>query len=61
MPIEGLNALVRYAPLGPIFAIMPWNLPFWQVLRLLIPTALAGNTVLVKHSDSVQGMRAGIR
>lgn len=55
MPIEGLNALVRYAPLGPIFAIMPWNLPFWQVLRFFIPTALAGNTVLVKHSDSVQG------
>jgi acyl-CoA reductase-like NAD-dependent aldehyde dehydrogenase len=55
MPIEGLNACVRYAPLGPIFAIMPWNLPFWQVLRFFIPTALAGNTVLVKHSDSVQG------
>lgn len=54
-PIEGLNAFVRYAPLGPIFAIMPWNLPFWQVLRFFIPTALAGNTVLVKHSDSVQG------
>lgn len=54
-PIEGLNAFVRYAPLGPVFAIMPWNLPFWQVLRFFIPTALAGNTVLVKHSDSVQG------
>jgi len=55
VPIEGLNAFVRYAPLGPVFAIMPWNLPFWQVLRFFIPTALAGNTVLVKHSDSVQG------
>ncbi|MDX0018741.1 aldehyde dehydrogenase family protein [Sinorhizobium meliloti] len=54
-PIEGLNARVVYEPLGPIFAIMPWNLPFWQVLRFFIPTALAGNTVLVKHSDSVQG------
>ncbi len=54
-PIEGLNAFVRHAPLGPIFAIMPWNLPFWQVLRFFIPTALAGNSVLVKHSDSVQG------
>ncbi|MEM1361315.1 MAG: NAD-dependent succinate-semialdehyde dehydrogenase [Pseudomonadota bacterium] len=54
-PIEGLNARVVYEPLGVIFAIMPWNLPFWQVLRFFIPTALAGNTVLVKHSDSVQG------
>lgn len=54
-PIEGLNARVAYEPLGVIFAIMPWNLPFWQVLRFVIPTALAGNTVLVKHSDSVQG------
>ncbi|MEG4641924.1 NAD-dependent succinate-semialdehyde dehydrogenase [Paracoccus sp. APAP_BH8] len=54
-PIEGLNARVVYEPLGAIFAIMPWNLPFWQVLRFFIPTALAGNTVLVKHSDSVQG------
>jgi succinate-semialdehyde dehydrogenase/glutarate-semialdehyde dehydrogenase/succinate-semialdehyde dehydrogenase len=54
-PIEGLKASVVYEPLGTIFAIMPWNLPFWQVLRFFIPTALAGNTVLVKHSDSVQG------
>lgn len=54
-PIEGLNARIVHEPLGVIFAIMPWNLPFWQVLRFFIPTALAGNTVLVKHSDSVQG------
>ncbi|MEM9814108.1 MAG: aldehyde dehydrogenase family protein, partial [Pseudomonadota bacterium] len=38
-PIEGLNARVAYEPLGVIFAIMPWNLPFWQVLRFFIPTA----------------------
>ena len=54
-PIEGLNARVAYQSLGPVFAIMPWNLPFWQVLRFFIPTALAGNTVLVKHAETVQG------
>ena len=54
-PIDGLNARVAYQSLGPVFAIMPWNLPFWQVLRFFIPTALAGNTVLVKHAETVQG------
>lgn len=55
MPIEGMNAHVAYESLGPVFAVMPWNLPFWQVLRFFIPTVLAGNTVLVKHAETVQG------
>jgi acyl-CoA reductase-like NAD-dependent aldehyde dehydrogenase len=55
VPIEGMNAHVAYESLGPVFAVMPWNLPFWQVLRFFIPTALAGNTVLVKHAETVQG------
>src|ERR1700728_1214455 len=46
---------VVYESLGPILAIMPWNLPFWQVLRFFIPTALVGNTVVVKHAETVQG------
>jgi len=53
--IEGMNATIVYESLGPVFAVMPWNLPFWQVLRFFIPTALAGNTVLVKHAETVQG------
>jgi acyl-CoA reductase-like NAD-dependent aldehyde dehydrogenase len=53
-PIPGTPGRVVYESLGPILAIMPWNLPFWQVLRFFIPTALVGNTVVVKHAESVQ-------
>jgi acyl-CoA reductase-like NAD-dependent aldehyde dehydrogenase len=54
-PIAGTQSQIIYQPLGPILGIMPWNLPFWQVLRFFIPAALVGNTVLVKHAETVQG------
>jgi succinate-semialdehyde dehydrogenase len=49
-----INAYVSYLPLGPILAIMPWNFPIWQLTRMAIPTMLAGNVVLVKHSPNTQ-------
>src|SRR5215510_9921718 len=49
-----VNAYVSYLPLGPILAIMPWNFPLWQLTRMAIPTILAGNVVLVKHSRNTQ-------
>ena len=49
-----VNAYVSYLPLGPILAIMPWNFPMWQLTRMAIPTMLAGNVVLVKHSPNTQ-------
>jgi acyl-CoA reductase-like NAD-dependent aldehyde dehydrogenase len=53
-PIGTVNAYVSYLPLGPILAIMPWNFPIWQLTRMAIPTMLAGNVVLVKHSPNTQ-------
>jgi succinate-semialdehyde dehydrogenase/glutarate-semialdehyde dehydrogenase/succinate-semialdehyde dehydrogenase len=58
--IPGTPARIVYQSIGPIFAIMPWNLPFWQVLRLFSPTALVGNTLIVKHAESVQGCAAAL-
>ena len=46
---------IRLEPLGVLFAIMPWNFPYWQVVRVLAPALLLGNTVVLKHAENVSG------
>ncbi len=46
------QSLVAFRPIGVIFAIMPWNFPYWQVFRAAAPALAAGNTMVLKHADS---------
>ena len=52
---DAQKSLMAYQPLGLLLAVMPWNFPFWQVVRAAAPALAAGNVVVLKHADNVTG------
>lgn len=58
---EAKRSFIAFEPLGVVGIIMPWNFPFWQVLRCAVPAIVAGNVVILRHSSTVPGCALAIQ
>ncbi|SDW32801.1 succinate-semialdehyde dehydrogenase / glutarate-semialdehyde dehydrogenase [Amycolatopsis xylanica] len=61
VPVPPDTARVEITPLGVVLAIMPWNYPFWQVIRSMVPVVAIGGAVVLKHADNVSGCARAVQ
>ncbi|MGW2051039.1 aldehyde dehydrogenase family protein [Streptomyces sp. NPDC001858] len=59
--VDGAETWVAHEPAGPVLAVIPWNFPVWQVMRVAVPSLVAGNGVLLKHASNVTGSALALR